>query len=124
MIYYQSGSENTVIGNNDLEYGVYAALVKLGARKKVLVVPPDFTRFHSRSGDITTLIYNYYKDNLKDILPALGTHTPMTGNEISEMYKGVPKDLFRIHDWRNDVVTAGTVPGEFVSEITEGKLNL
>jgi len=123
MIYYQAGSENTVIGRNDLEYGVYAALVKLGPRKKVLVVPPDFTRFHSRSGDITTLIYNYYKENLKDILPALGTHAPMTENEISEMYKGVPKDLFRVHDWRNDVVTAGTVPGEFVSEITEGKLN-
>jgi nickel-dependent lactate racemase len=123
MIYYQTGSENTVIGRNDLEYGVYAALVKLGPRKKVLVVPPDFTRFHSRSGDITTLIYNYYKENLKDILPALGTHAPMTENEISEMYKGVPKDLFRVHDWRNDVVTAGTVPGEFVSGITEGKLN-
>jgi nickel-dependent lactate racemase len=112
-----------VIGRNDLEYGVYAALVKLGPRKKVLVVPPDFTRFHSRSGDITTLIYNYYKENLKDILPALGTHSPMTENEISEMYKGVPRDLFRVHDWRNDVVTAGTVPGEFVSGITEGKLN-
>jgi nickel-dependent lactate racemase len=123
MIYYQTGSENTVIGRNDLEYGVYAALVKLGPRKKVLVVPPDFTRFHSRSGDITTLIYNYYKENLKDILPALGTHAPMTENEISEMYKDVPKDLFRVHDWRNDVVTAGTVPGEFVSGITEGKLN-
>ncbi len=39
------------------------------------------------------------------------------------MYKGVPKDLFRVHDWRNDVVTVGTVPGEFVYEITEGKLN-
>ena len=123
MIYYQSGSENTVIGRNDLEYGIYAALVKLGPRKKVLVVPPDFTRFHSRAGDITTLIYEYYKDNLKDILPALGTHSPMTGNEISEMYKGVPKDLFRVHDWRKDVITAGVVPGEFVSEITEGKLN-
>ncbi len=86
-------------------------------------MPPDFTRFHSRSGDITTLIYNYYKENLKDILPALGTHAPMTGTEISEMYKDVPKDLFRVHDWRNDVVTVGTVPGEFVSEITEGKLN-
>jgi nickel-dependent lactate racemase len=47
----------------------------------------------------------------------------MTDKEISEMYKGVPKDLFRIHDWRNDVVTVGTVPGEFVNEITEGKLN-
>jgi nickel-dependent lactate racemase len=123
MIYYQSGSENTVMSSNDLEYGVFSSLVKLGQRKKVLAVPPDFTRFHSRSGDITTLIYNYYKENLKDILPALGTHSPMTEKEISEMYKGVPQDIFRIHDWRKDVVTVGTVPGEFVSKITEGKLN-
>ena len=123
MIYFQSGSENTAIGKNDLEYGVYAALVKLGTRKKVLVVPPDFTRFHSRAGDITTLIYNYYKGNLKDILPALGTHSPMVEKEIAEMYEGVPKELFRIHDWRNDVVTVGTVPPEFVYEITGGKLN-
>jgi nickel-dependent lactate racemase len=123
MIYYQSGSENMVMGPNDLEYGVFSALVKIGPRKKVLAVPPDFTRFHSRAGDITSLIYNYYKENLKDILPALGTHAAMTEKEISEMYKGVPHDLFRVHDWRKDVVTAGTVPGEFVSEITEGKLS-
>lgn len=123
MIYYQTGSVNTVIGPNDLEYGIYSALVKLGKRKKVLVIPPDFTRFHSRSGDITTLIYNYYKENLTDILPALGTHSPMTEEQIAGMYKGVPLDLFRVHDWRKDVVTVGTVPGEFVSEITEGKLN-
>ncbi len=123
MIYYQSGSEDEIIGPNDLEYGVYAALVKIGPRKKVLVVPPDFTRFHSRSGDITTLINSYYKENLKDILPALGTHSPMTQGELAEMYRGVPKELFRIHDWRKDVATAGTVPGEFVSDITEGKLD-
>ena len=123
MIYYQSGSENTVIGSNDLEYGVYSALVKLGPRKKVLAVPPDCTRFHSRAGDITTLVYAYYRENLKDILPALGTHSPMTEKEISDMYKGVPKELFRVHDWRNDVVTVGTVPAEFVSEITGGRLN-
>jgi len=55
MIYFQSGSPTTVINANDLEYGLYSALVKLGTRKKVLVVPPDFTRFHSRAGDITTL---------------------------------------------------------------------
>ncbi len=123
MIYYQSGSENTVMSPNDLEFGVFSALVKLGPRKKVLVVPPDFTRFHSRAGDITSLVYNYYKENLKDILPALGTHSPMTGKDISEMYSGVPGSLFRVHDWRNDVVTVGTVPGEFVSGITEGKLD-
>jgi nickel-dependent lactate racemase len=123
MIYYQYGSENTIIGPNDLEYGVYSALVKLGPRKKVLIVPPDFTRFHSRSGDITTLINSYYKENLKDILPALGTHSPMTEKEISEMYKGVPKDLFRVHDWRNDVVTVGTVPSEFVNYSWPAQLN-
>jgi nickel-dependent lactate racemase len=123
MIYYKSGSENTVIGPNDLEFGLYSALVKLGTRKKVLVVPPDFTRFHSRAGDLTTLIYNYYKDGLKDILPSLGTHAPMTDHELEEMYKGVPKNLFRIHDWRKDVVTVGTVPGEFVSKITDGAID-
>jgi nickel-dependent lactate racemase len=123
MIYYQSGSEKTVISPNDLEYGLYSALVKLGTRIKVLVVPPDFTRFHSRAGDLTTLIYKYYKEGLKDVLPALGTHSPMTVHELDEMFKGVPKELFRVHDWRKDVVTIGTVPGEFVSEITGGALD-
>jgi hypothetical protein len=53
MIYYQSGSENTVISRDDLEYGLNSALGKLGKRESVLVVPPDFTRFHSRAGDLT-----------------------------------------------------------------------
>jgi len=123
MIYYQSGSPTTVINSNDLEYGLYSALVKLGPKKKVLVVPPDFTRFHSRAGDITTLLYRYYKENLTDILPALGTHKPMSTEELNEMFKGVPEGLFRVHDWRNDIVTVGTVPGEYISEITDGALD-
>jgi nickel-dependent lactate racemase len=123
MIYYQSGSENTVINSNDLEYGLYSALVKIGSRKKVLVIPPDFTRFHSRAGEITTLLYKYYKGNLKDILPALGTHTPMSDQDIAEMFKEVPIELFRVHDWRRDVVTVGTVPGEYVSKLTNGALD-
>ena len=123
MIYYQAGSENTVIGSDNLEHGIYSALVKLGTRNKILVIPPDFTRFHSRAGEITSLVYKYYKDKLKDILPALGTHVPMADHELDEMYKGVPKELFRVHDWRRDVVTVGTVPGEYISEITGGALD-
>ena len=123
MIYYKSGSENTVISSGDLEAGIISALERLGDRKRVLVVPPDCTRFHSRAGELTSYIYRYYKDSLKDILPALGTHSPMTDDQIDFMYKGVPKSLFRVHDWRNDVVTVGTVPGEFVSQITDGALN-
>jgi nickel-dependent lactate racemase len=123
MIYYKLGSENTVIDSSDLEFAIYSALAKLGKREKVLVVPPDFTRFHSKAGDVTSLIYKYYKNNLKDILPALGTHSAMSETEINEMFKEIPKGLFRTHDWRNDVVTIGTVPGEFVSNITNGAVN-
>jgi nickel-dependent lactate racemase len=123
MIYYKKGSPTTVIDSNDLEYGLYAAFVKIGHRKKVLVVPPDITRYHSRAGDITALIYKYYKENLKDILPAIGTHTPMSADQLDEMFPGVPRELFRVHDWRNDVVTTGIVPGEFISEITNGAID-
>ena len=123
MIYYKSGSENAILNSRDLEAGINSALEKLGDRKKVLVVPPDCTRFHSRAGELTSYIYRYYKNNLKDILPALGTHSPMTEAQIDDMFKGVPKSLFRVHDWRNDVVTVGTVPGEFVSGITGGALD-
>jgi nickel-dependent lactate racemase len=123
MIYYKSGSEKSVLNSKDLEAGINSALEKLGERKKVLVVPPDCTRFHSRAGELTSYIYRYYKNNLKDILPALGTHSPMTEAQINDMFKGVPKSLFRVHDWRNDVVTVGTVPGDFVSRITGGALD-
>src|SRR5512140_816451 len=123
MIYYKQGSENTVLSSKDLEAGIISALDKLGVRKKVLVVPPDCTRFHSRAGELTSMIYRYYQDNLKDILPALGTHSPMTELQIAEMFVRVPKSLFRIHDWRNDVVTVDTVPGKYVSEITNGALD-
>ncbi len=122
MIYYQSGSEKTVLGSDDLKHGLFTALKKIGPRKNVLAVPPDCTRLHSRAGELTTYLYQYYKESLKDILPALGTHSPMTESQIDEMYKGVPKSLFRVHDWRKDVVTAGIVPGDFVSKITNGKI--
>jgi nickel-dependent lactate racemase len=123
MIYFKSGSENTILNSRDIEAGISSALEKLGERKRVLVVPPDCTRIHSRAGEITSYIYNYYRTNLKDVLPALGTHSPMTDVQIDEMFMGVPKSLFRIHDWRRDVVTVGTVPGEFVSRITGGALD-
>lgn len=123
MLYYKKGSETTVMSDEDIRKGLHEALEKLGKRNKVMIVPPDYTRYHSKAGTITSQVYEYYKDAVKDILPALGTHFPMNSGEISHMFDGVPSDLFREHDWRNDVVTTGEVPGEFVSEITQGALN-
>ncbi len=123
MMYYQIGSETTNLSAADLQQGLNEALAKLGERNKVLAIPPDFTRFHSKAGDLTSFAYQYYGDKLTDILPALGTHVGMTDEEIATMFKGVPASLFRVHDWRNDVVTVGKVPGEVVSALTDGKLD-
>ena len=82
MIYFQAGSENTSLSNGKIREGLFTALDKLGRRNKVLAVPPDFTRFHSRAGDLTTLIHDYYGEKLTDVLPALGTHSPMTREQL------------------------------------------
>jgi len=91
--------------------------------KKVLAIPPDFTRFHSQAGLLTSFIYKYYKEALTDILPALGTHTAMKDAELAKMFNSVPHNLFRVHNWRNDIVTLGEVPPEFIYKVSEGKLN-
>ena len=53
MLYYARGSVSTVFTPADLRAGLHEALAKLGARKRVLAIPPDFTRFHSRAGELT-----------------------------------------------------------------------
>jgi nickel-dependent lactate racemase len=123
MLYFETGSLTSDLTNDDLKAGLFKALKRIGERKKVLALPPDYTRLPSRAGVLTELAWEYYGDRLTDIMPALGTHTPMTTEQISKMFGRTPQNLFRIHDWRHDVVTLGRVPGEYVSELTEGKLN-
>ncbi len=123
MIYYEIGSKNTILTADDLKLGLFQALEKLGTKKKVLAVPPDYTRLPSRSGELTEFAWQYYGEKLTDILPALGTHTPMTDTQISHMFGNTPRNLFRDHDWRNDVVTLGTVPSDFIKEVSGGAVD-
>jgi nickel-dependent lactate racemase len=123
MLYYARGSENTALSESEIKEGLYSAFEKLDGRKKVLALPPDFTRFHSRAGEITRFSYEYYKEKMTDILPALGTHSRMTEEEIDIMFGTVPKDLFRVHKWKEDLYTLGEVPSEFIKEVSEGKLD-
>jgi nickel-dependent lactate racemase len=123
MLYLSQGSTGTAIGAERLEELIFSSLEKLGPKNKVLIIPPDFTRFHSKAGEITVLIHKFYGDKVSDILPALGTHFPMAKEEIETMFPGVPLNLFRVHDWRNDLQTLGTVPSEFLYEVSEGRIN-
>jgi len=120
MLYYEIGSPDLELTADDLKKGLYEAFGKMGKRYKVLVIPPDYTRFPSRAGELTEFTWEYYGEGLTDVLPALGTHSPMTAEQIQAMFGHLPASLIREHDWRNDVVTVGIVPAEFVKEVSEG----
>lgn len=123
MMYFESGSVTQNMSAEDLRKGLFTALERMGTRKKVLAIPPDFTRFPSRAGELTEFAWEYFGYRLTDILPALGTHSPMTSEQIAHMFGKTPQGLFRVHDWRNDVITLGNVPAEFVSEVSEGAVS-
>ncbi len=123
MLLFAKGSESDVLDSNFLKESLNNVFEELGAKKKVLVIPPDYTRYHSRAGELTTFVYDYYKEKLTDILPALGTHFAMTDSEIDKMYPGIPHNLFRVHNWKNDLTTLGIIPSEFVKEVSEGKVD-
>src|SRR5580704_15541869 len=122
-VFFAAGSPTTEMSVAEVKAGLFAALEKLGERKRVLAVPPDFTRFHSQSGVLTEMAWEFYGDKLTDVLPALGTHTPMPDAQIATMFGKTPRGLFRVHNWRDDIVTLGEVPGEFICEVSEGKVD-
>lgn len=104
---------------------IEAALLKtLEGRElqKVLIIPPDFTRFHSQAGLITQIYYHTLTSHgvQVDIMPALGTHEPVSEQQWAIMFAGIPYDAMLIHDWRNDVVKIGEVPAAYLEEITDG----
>ena len=90
--------------------------------KHALILPPDFTRFHSNAGYITNVYYHALTERgaSVDILPALGTHVPVTPEQSAAMYGDVPYERLIPHNWRTDVVRLGEVPAEFLEEVTEG----
>jgi nickel-dependent lactate racemase len=124
------GSETTALTDDDIRTQLTSFLEQLGPKEDVFLLPPDFTRFHSQSGKITTMIadhYGFLKKNTEEetkelpklqIMPALGTHTPMTPEQIKTMFgeelAAMDPSPFLVHDWRNDVVTIGHAPEEMV----------
>ncbi|MGW8316695.1 MAG: lactate racemase domain-containing protein [Bacteroidales bacterium] len=123
MIFYEKGGPELRLTEPDLQEGLNRAMEKLGSRKKVLAIPPDITRYYSRAGLLTCYTLDYFGDRLTDILPALGTHAAMSEKEIAKMFPGVPSNLFRVHDWRNDVMTLGEVPAAYVEEVSGGRVS-
>ncbi|HLA84590.1 MAG TPA: lactate racemase domain-containing protein [Thermoguttaceae bacterium] len=118
--YFAQGSSTTDLSADDLRAALCATFERLGPKHKVLAIPPDHTRANSMAGPLTGMVHDYFGSRLVDVLPALGTHTAMSDEQLAKMFPDVPRALIRRHDFRNDVVTIGHVPAEFVAEATEG----
>jgi nickel-dependent lactate racemase len=90
-----------------------------GARR-VLLVPPDQTRLHSRAGEIVAQLVGLLDGELErvDVMPALGTHQPLGPAEAQLMF-GDAIDSARLlhHRWRDDVTTLGELSADEVDEI-------
>ena len=117
------GNAEAVLSPAELRSLFFAALDLLGPRRRVLVVPPDITRLHSRAGELTRLAWEYYGDRLHAVLPALGTHAPMSAEQLTRMFGNLPQSFIHIHNWRTDIETLGEVPAAFIREQSEGKLD-
>ena len=91
-----------------------------GKLRNVLILPPDFTRFHSNAGFITSFCYRFLTERgvNVDVLPALGTHVPVSETQWKAMFKDVPFEKMIVHNWRTDVVKLGDIPAEAVEEIS------
>ena len=122
-VYCAQGGPEIDLDSEQLQTLLVGALEKLGSRQRVLLVPPDQTRAHSRAGELTRIAWQYYGRSIDAVMPALGTHTPMTAQQIQHMYGDMPLELFRAHDWRNDIETMGEVPREYVLEQSEGRVD-
>jgi nickel-dependent lactate racemase len=122
-LFVSIGSETHELSGAELAEGLRRGLQALGPRNRVLAVPPDFTRYYSRAGELTRAAYDYCGSSLRAVLPAVGTHARVSPEQWDKMFCGTPASLLHHHDWRKDVVRLGEVPAEYIRELSEGKLN-
>lgn len=118
---YVTGQTETGLSRDQIKEALVKSLAGRNL-KKVLILPPDFTRYHSNAGFITNVYYHLLRDMgvQTDIMPALGTHVPVSKEQWDRMFGDIPYEKMLVHNWRKDVVKLGEIPADFISDITEG----
>jgi nickel-dependent lactate racemase len=126
--YVRSGGPQADLSDKELD-GLFSGalarvLADIGGSPKVLVLPPDITRFYSRAGFFTDLACRELGKSGAGadmtVMPALGTHMAMTKEELGRMFPRTPLDKFRVHNWRNDVVELGRIEADWVEKVSAG----
>jgi nickel-dependent lactate racemase len=121
--YFARGGANDNIATADKREALAQTLKIIGRTpRKVLVLPPDHTRLNSDAGELTHLLYELLAGKVEmDIMPTLGTHTPMTERQLRMMFGDkIPLDRFKVHDWRNGLRHVGDIPSQKIREWSGG----
>lgn len=115
-------NEQSGISFEEIEKAMDKLLKQYDNLKKVLIIPPDFTRCFSMAGEITQILYKKLSPSTTvHVMPALGTHMPLNEEEHKKMFGDVvPKEAILVHHWQTDTISIGSVPKEYVEEISEG----
>ncbi|MBI4027882.1 MAG: DUF2088 domain-containing protein [Verrucomicrobia bacterium] len=124
--YFSRGGVTDNITTAEKRAALQDALRIIGKKlRKVLILPPDHTRLNSNAGPLTALLCEMLAPTTQvDIMPTLGTHSPMTTAQLRMMFgEAIPLDRFLVHDWRNGVRQVGTVPGRLIKEWSDGRLD-
>lgn len=124
--YFGRGGVNDNLTTADKREALAQALKVIGKRpRRVLILPPDHTRLNSDAGELTRLLYEMLAPTAEvDIMPALGTHSPMTEAQLRMMFGDtVPLTRFKVHDWRNGIRHVGDIPGSLLKEWSEGRVD-
>ncbi len=96
-----------------------------GARR-ILLVPPDLTRLHSRAGEITGLLFERLAASGCEVavLPALGTHTALGPRDATLLFGDrVPFDRIVEHRWRQGLVRLGEIGADEISALSAGRMS-
>ncbi|MCL2764919.1 MAG: lactate racemase domain-containing protein [Treponema sp.] len=122
--YVASGGADKDLSDRELEElftdALSSAFADINNTGKMIILPPDITRFHSRAGFFTQIAARKFDEKLGAVLPALGTHMAMNDDELSRMFGALPKKKFLVHNWRNDVTELGRIEENWVEKASQG----
>jgi nickel-dependent lactate racemase len=125
VTYLAEGSETSEIDESRASRLLEELLSQLGSCNRVLLLPPDHSRLHSWAGPITRLLYEKLSPH-RDVfvMPAVGTHLPMSRAQRDEMFGDIPESAFLDHRWKEGLVRLGEVDEDFVEQASEGTLRM
>lgn len=119
------GGVDEVLSDAEIESHVVglARQIAESGSSRVLLVPPDHTRLHSRAGSITSMFRRLLSERGCEVgvLPALGTHAPMDDHDLGLMFGDLSRDDVLVHEWRSGLRDLGSISADEVAVATEGR---